>query len=168
MDDEELAALTEAVGSRRAFQSALDLLSRRDHSKKELLQKLSVKYTKAQAEAAIEQAQAAGLLDEARFAENYARELYARKGFGLRRIQMELARKGIPREIAENALETLDKDDENRIIVLLREKYRDALTGDEKAKRRAVNALLRRGYSYSDIRSAVSACTAEDEEFYDA
>lgn len=168
VNDEELAALTETVGSRRAFQSALDLLSRRDHSKKELLQKLSVKYTKAQAEEAVEQAQAAGLLDETRFAENYAQELYTRKGFGLRRIQMELTRKGIPREIAENALETLDKDDENRIIVLLREKYRDALTGDEKAKRRAVNALLRRGYSYSDIRSAVSACAADYEEFYDA
>ena len=56
IDSGELAALEEAVGSRRAFNSAEDYLSRRDHSEKELYEKLCRKYPPAAAETAIEKA----------------------------------------------------------------------------------------------------------------
>lgn len=168
IDDAELAALTEAVGSRRAFYGVLDLLSRRDHSKAELMRKLSPKYPKEICAAAIEKAENLGLIDETRFAENYARELYERKSFGERRILSELLLKGIDRETAENALEGLDKDGENRIILLLRTKYRDALSDDEKLKRRAVNGLLRRGFTYGEIREAMRGLELSDEEYDDA
>ena len=168
IDDAQLAALEEAVGCRRAFNSTLDLLSRRDHTKKELYRKLSEKYPKAACESAIARAEELGFIDEMRFAENYARELYERKKFGLRRIRMELLQKGIDRETAENALEGLDKDAENRIILLLRGKYRDALSGDEKAKRRAVNGLMRLGYTYGEIRDALREYDVVTEEYDDA
>ncbi len=167
IEPEELAALEEAVSSRRAFNAALDLLSRRDHTKQELLRKLTVKHTEEAARAAVERAEALGYIDEARFAENYAESLYRNKRFGERRIVQELLRKGIPREIAENTVENLDKDGENRIILLLRGKYRTALC-DEKGKRRAINGLLRMGYSYSEIRAAFSQLETETEELYDA
>ncbi len=167
IDDAELAALTEAVGSRRAFNSALDLLSRRDHSKAELVRKLSQKYPKDACLAAIEKAESLGFIDEARFAENYARELYERKSFGERRILSELLSKGIDRETAENALEGLDKDGENRIILLIRTKYRDALSDDEKSRRRAVNGLLRSGFTYGEIREAMRELELSDEEYDD-
>lgn len=166
IEPEELAALEEAVGSRRAFNAALDLLSRRDHTKQELLRKLTVKHSEIAARAAVERAETLGYIDEVRFAENYAEALYTHKHFGTRRIVQELLRKGIPREFAENAVENLDKDDENRIILLLRGKYRNALF-DEKGKRRAVNGLLRMGYSYSEIRDAFSQIEIETEETYD-
>lgn len=166
IEPEELAALEEAVGSRRAFNAALDLLSRRDHTKQELLRKLTVKHTEEAAHAAVERAEALGYIDEIRFAENYAESLYIHKHFGTRRIVQELLRKGIGREIAENAVENLDKEDENRIILLLRGKYRTAFC-DEKGKRRAVNGLLRMGYTYSDIRAAFSQIEKETEEAYD-
>ena len=165
IDDGELAALEEAVSFRRAYNSVLDLLSRRDHTKKELLRKLSQKYPKEACTAAIEKAETLGLIDEARFAENYARELYEHKHFGLRRIGSELQQKGIDRETAENALEGLDKDAENRIILLLRGKYRDALSSDEKTKRRAVNGLMRLGYTYGEIRDALHEYDVETEEY---
>lgn len=163
IEPEELAALEEAVGSRRAFTAALDLLSRRDHTKQELLRKLTVKHSAEAARAAVERAEALGYIDEVRFAENYAESLYRNKHFGERRIVQELLRKGIPREIAENAVENLDKDDENRIILLLRGKYRTALN-DEKGRRRAINGLLRMGYAYSEIRAALSCVETETEE----
>ncbi len=168
IDDAQLAALEEAVGCRRAFNSTLDLLSRRDHTKKELYRKLSEKYPKAACESAIARAEELGFIDEMRFAENYAHELYERKKFGLRRIRTELLQKGIDRETAENALEGLDKDAENRIILLLRGKYRDALSGDEKAKRRAVNGLMRLGYTYGEIRGALREYDVVTEEYDDA
>lgn len=168
IDDEELAALEEAVSFRRAFNSALDLLSRRDHTKKELLQKLRQKYPTEACEAAIEKAADLGFVDETRFAENYAHELYEHKHFGLRRIRTELLQKGIDRETAEIALEGLDKAAENRIILLLRGKYRDALSGDEKARRRAMNGLMRLGYSYGEIREALREYDINTEEYDDA
>lgn len=167
IESEELVALEEAVGSRRAFNAVMDLLSRRDHTKQELLRKLTVKYSEEAARAAVERAEAYGYIDETRFAENYAESLYRNKRFGERRIIQELLRKGISREIAENAVENLDKDGENRIILLLRGKYRTALC-DEKGKRRAINGLLRMGYSYAEIRAALSQMETETEEVYDA
>lgn len=167
IDDAELAALTEAVGSRRAFNSAMDLLSRRDHGEQELFRKLRRKYTAQEAAAAVEKAKDAGFLDDARFAALYAQELSANKHFAPRRILQELRAKGIAREIAENAVQGLDKDDENRIIELLRGKYRSALS-DEKGIRRATNGLLRMGYSYADVRAALQAINLETEEFDNA
>ena len=163
IDSGELAALEEAVGSRRAFNSAEDYLSRRDHSEKELYEKLCRKYPPAAAEAAIEKAKDLGLLDDERFAANYALELYEKKHFASHRILLELRRKGIDREIAENAVEGLDKAGETRIIELLRGKYRAALS-NEKGRRRAVNGLLRMGYAYPDIRAALKTLEQELEE----
>lgn len=163
IDSGELAALEEAVGSRRAFNSAEDYLSRRDHSEKELYEKLCRKYPPAAAEAAIEKAKDLGLLDDERFAANYALELYEKKHFASHRILLELRRKGIDREIAKNAVEGLDKVGETRIIELLRGKYRAAFS-DEKSRRRAVNALLRMGYTYTEIRAALETLEQEFEE----
>lgn len=163
IDSGELAALEEAVGSRRAFNSAEDYLSRRDHSEKELYEKLCRKYPPAAAEAAIEKAKDLGLLDDERFAANYALELYEKKHFASHRILLELRRKGVDREIAENAVEGLDKAGETRIIELLRGKYRAALS-NEKGRRRAVNGLLRMGYAHPDIRAALKTLEQELEE----
>lgn len=163
IDSGELAALEEAVGSRRAFNSAEDYLSRRDHSEKELYEKLCRKYPPAAAETAIEKAKDLGLLDDERFAANYAAELYEKKHFASRRILLELRRKGIDREIAENAVGGLDKVGETRIIELLRGKYRAAFS-DEKSRRRAVNGLLRMGYAYTEIRAALETLEQEFEE----
>ena len=46
-----------------------------------------------------------GLVDDRRFAQDYARELFARKGFGPRRVAQELRRKGIAQELVDELLE---------------------------------------------------------------
>ena len=167
IDSEELAALQTAVSSRRAFNAAVDLLSRRAHGSEELYKKLRPKFGDEPARAAVEKAKALYLLDDEAFSEQLAEELYERKHFAPRRIFSELLRRGVNREIAQNAVESLDKDDKNRIIVLLQGKYSVSLQ-DEKGKRRAVNALLRMGYSYGDIKAALAEVNSETEEFFDA
>ena len=167
IDSEELAALQTAVSSRRAFNAAVDLLSRRAHASEELYKKLRPKFGDEPARAAVEKAKSLYLLDDEAFAEQLAEELYERKHFAPRRILSELLRRGVNREIAQNAVESLDKDDKNRIIVLLQGKYSASLQ-DEKGKRRAVNALLRMGYSYGDIKAALAEVNSETEEFFDA
>ena len=155
VDEEELAELESAVNSRCAFLNGMNLLSRRAHSKKEIVMKLSQKYPKQAAQSAADKLEELRLIDDAKFAELYAEELYERKKFSPKRIENELKLKGISSEIASETVKSLDKDDFNRIILLLNSKYRNKLS-DGKDVRRTVNALMRMGYSYSDIRKALN------------
>ena len=91
-----------------------------------------------------------------------AHELYTHRKYGVSRVKQELMRRGNDRALAEEAAERLDKDDLNRIILLLQTKYRNNL-GDEKGIIRTKNSLLRLGYSYSDIRAAFESI--ENESF---
>ncbi len=168
IDAEELAALENAVNSRRAFLSGMNLLSRRAHGKKELINKLASRHPREAAENAVQKLEELGLIDDEKFAEELADELLRRKKFAPKRIEAELVMKGIDRQIARDAVNSLDKDDFNRIILLLNSKYKNYLS-DEKGIRRAQNGLLRMGYGCSDIKKAVKEVTrrADVEDYYE-
>lgn len=162
INEQELTELEAAVSSRRAFLTGANLLSRRLHSKKELYLKLLQKYPKEAAQSACDRLEELLMLDDKDFALRYAKELYERKKYAPRRIEQELKLKGISSEIAQNAVSALDKEDYNRIILLLNTKYQTNLT-TEKGIKRTVNALLRMGYSYSDIKKALDEVGTETE-----
>ena len=163
VDAEELAELESSVNSRRAFLNGMNLLSRRAHSKKEIVIKLSQKYPKEAAQSAADKLEELRLIDDEKFAQLYAEELYERKKYSPKRIENELKLKGISSEIASETVKSLDKDDFNRIILLLNSKYRNKLS-DEKNIKRTINALMRMGYSYSDIRKALEEVADTDND----
>lgn len=163
VDEEELAELESSVNSRRAFLNGMNLLSRRAHSKKEIVIKLSQKYPKEAAQSAADKLEELRLINDEKFAQLYAEELYERKKYSPKRIENELKLKGISSEIASETVKSLDKDDFNRIILLLNSKYRNKLS-DEKNIKRTVNALMRMGYSYSDIRKALEEVADTDND----
>ena len=166
-NDEELAAFFEAVGSRCAFIAGLRFLSYRDHSEKEIINKLMQKGHKHEyAVSACEQLRDYGYINDERFAENYARNLVERKGMSIRGIKNELFRKGISREIADIVTENLDIDPILRIIDLLNSKYSRYLS-DEKGIRKTVASLQRLGYRWSDINSALRRMELETEDIND-
>lgn len=166
INDEELTELEGAVSSRRAFLSGMNLLGRRAHSKKELLIKLSQKFDRNAAENAVAKLEELMLIDDEKFARYYAEELFERKHFAPKRIENELRLKGIDSETARNAVESLDKEDNNRIILLLNSKYKTKLS-TEKGVRQAINGLMRMGYAYGDIKKALDevGCDSEGEDF---
>lgn len=163
IDEEELAELECSVNSRRAFLNGMSLLSRRAHSKKEIITKLSQKYPKEAAQSAADRLEELRLIDDKAFAELYAQELYERKKYSPKRIEQELKQKGITSEIAFETVKSLDKDDFNRIILLLNSKYRNKLS-DEKNIKRTINGLMRMGYSYSDIKKALNEVEDTDND----
>ena len=164
INDEELTELLDAVSFRRAYNKGLDLLSRRPHGTKELIKKLCEKgHEKESAEKACDRLLELGLLNDEEFARILANELYERKGYGVKRIKQELAFRGIDREIAENAIESLDIDTQTRIILVIEKKYKGKIN-DEKGRKRAIDGLLRLGYSYSDIKSALNSIEEFDED----
>lgn len=166
-DEEELAAFYEAVGSRCAFIAGLRLLSYRDHSEKELINKLCQKGHKREyAEKACESLKNYGYVNDERYAQSLAESLVERKGMSIRGVKTELYHKGISREIAENIVEGLDFDPVLRIIDLINTKYSRCLS-DEKGMKRMISSLQRLGYKWSDINSALRQIEIETEDFGD-
>ena len=151
--EEELASLKEEAGFRLAYEKGLDLLTRRSYSKKELYQKLKLKYGDHASERAIEKLLYFGYLNDEEYARIYARYLYETKKYDIKRISMELKLKGIDREITENVTKTLDNEPITRIIEMLSTKFSNGFK-DEKTKNRFIAKLQRMGYSWSDIKSA--------------
>ncbi len=162
-DEEELAAFYEAVGSRCAFIGGLRLLSYRDYCEKEMVIKLTQKGHKREyAENAVARLAELGYINDYRYAESLASSLLERKGMSIKSIGFELARKGIPREIADIVTQNLDFEPILRIIELLKTKYARYLN-DEKGIKKTVAALQRLGYGWSDINSALRQLEVETE-----
>ena len=160
ISEEDYAELEDTVNIRRAYNCAVSLLSRRDHSKKELLQKLREKGHSDGADIAIQKLCDSGYVDDERFCRLYASELVRLKGYGKRRVEQELYRKGVDREIIYNILEEISFDSDT-LSDIIKRKYLSKMT-DEKSRQKAFNALMRLGYTYSEIRDALKNI---DEEF---
>lgn len=164
VDSDELEEIRETVNVRRAYNYAVSLLARRDHSEKELMTKLTQKGYTNGAEKAIDKLRGGGYVSDKRFARLYVRELRTLKKYGKRRIEQELYRKGIDRDTISEVLEETDFD-ESELVTLIERKYRRYL-GDEKGIQKTVNGLLRMGYSYGEIRDALKTIN-ENTEFDD-
>ena len=162
VDSDELEEIRETVNVRRAYNYAVSLLARRDHSEKELMEKLSRKGYTEGAEVAIEKLRNSGYVSDERFARLYVRELRSLKKYGKRRIEQELYRKGIARDIISEVLDETDFD-ENELVALIERKYSRYL-GDEKGIQKTINSLVRMGYGYGEIRDALKTIN-ENTEF---
>ena len=151
---EELTELLDSVSFRRAYNKGLDLLSRRPYGVKELIKKLCEKgHEKDASQKACERLLELGLLNDEEYARILSDDLINRKNYGVKRVKQELAFRGISREIIENTIDSLDNNAENRIILVIKKKYLNKLN-DEKGRKRAIDGLMRLGFSYSDIKSA--------------
>lgn len=162
INERELAELTEAVSSRRAFNKACDLLEMRDHSSGEIRTKLRQKGYGDHAEEAIAKLIDYGYIDDERFARNYSAELIRLKHFGKRRIISELYRKGISSEIIDEVTADIENDEDELLELIYRKYYRHLTT--DKGINKTINALVRMGYSYSEIKSALSQIEIEEVE----
>lgn len=153
--EDELTAFLDAVGFRRAYNRALNIISRRDHSKKELVQKLSKGVDKQTAIQVAQKLENLGLINEENYARHLAQELMERRGMSAFRVRQELESRGVEREKAQQITEELDTDDKQCIINLLNSKFASRNLAQEKERRRTINALLRLGYQYNDIKNAM-------------
>lgn len=163
LTDERLHELIRASDVRRAEQKALNLLGYRAHSQKELARKLGRTVSREAADRAAERMTELGLVNDEEYARSLAREMYRRKGFAAPRVRMELMRRGIGRELADQAAAEAAPDPRETIRTVLERKYARVL-GDEKGRRRAAAALGRMGYRWDDIRSVLREFTADEDE----
>ena len=158
ISDEELYELIQVSDANRAKEKALYLITHRDHSKKELVEKIRRTSSQAAAQAAADHMEEIGLVNDQEFARHYAAELFQRKCYSKKRVAYELAQKGIDPDLIEELTEELEPDPLEQIRGLIERKYLSSL-GDEKGRRRAVSALQRLGYRWEDIRRALEEFT---------
>ena len=156
LDGAALAALEDAARRRQVRERAMDLLSLRPMSRRELTGKLTAKGADLQAaEDAADWLEGLGLLDD----ESYARTLvrhYAGKGYGPYRIEQELYPRGVPRAFWEAAAEEAPGP-ERGILAFLGKKWRPEELEDPKVRKKASDALARRGYRWEDISAGLRA-----------
>ena len=161
VESDELEEIKQIVSVRRAYNYAVTLLSRRDHSERELMTKLAQKGYTDGAEEAVEKLKNGGYVSDECFARLYVRELQTLKKYGRRRIEQELFRKGVDREIIREVLDETDFD-ESELVSLIERKYGRYLS-DEKGIQKTINGLLRMGYSYGEIRDALKQISENTE-----
>lgn len=127
----------------------LDALTGQARSRKELADKLAKKDVPAElAERLLDRFADVGLVDDDAFARAWIASRQPGKGLARRALAQELRRKGIVEEVAREALDEIDPDDEESAArMLVRKKLRSMHGVDQqKATRRLVGMLARKGY----------------------
>ena len=168
---QQLEELLAESARRKMMNKALDLLSMRDYSRRELSDKLVTKAwekkeqkdmdlgsLKQQASDICDRLEELGLLNEERFARSYVDELLRRKHLSKSGLKTALIQKGVQRDI----IEEVEVDPVEQVRELLATKFKNRDLSDEKQKTRTVNALLRLGYRYGEINAAMDGIL-EDE-----
>ena len=147
---------------KRCKDKAMWLISFRDHSRRELLDKLRKDYPEDVAEAAVDRLEELGLIDDGRYARRYTADLINLKHLSERGIRQKLTEKGIDRDLIDEILEETEVDEDEQIRTIIEKKYAGKLN-DEKLRRRAVAALQRLGFGYQSIKSVLNEYTDIEE-----
>ena len=148
-----------------AYNYALNLLGARPYATSALRRKLIQKqYSAADADDVIRRLFDNGLLNDAKYAEQYARSKITTTGASKRRLQQELYRKGIKPEIATTAIAAVLEDEEIDPAVVIERVARKKLAQlgalePLVLRRRLFAFLARRGYDVDEIKAVVSHLT---------
>ena len=163
MELENLDALRESAGSYSAKMRAVRIVSASAVSKRDLENRLVRKgEDPGQAKEAVEWMAELNLVDD----RQTARQIVERciyKGYGLQRAKQALYEKQIPKSLWEEALESYP-DQTDAITRFLEQRIKDP--SDPKQVKRAIDAALRRGHGYGQIKGALEQIGSELEEEY--
>jgi len=166
LSDETYDALVEKARYSEARGKALDLIAAKPMSRKELVEKLTARRPKGKdgrekpplctPEQAADVAgwlEDLGYLNDAEYAKAVAR-YYSAKGYGVHKVKDELFRRGVPKDLWDDALAEAE-DPEEGVDAFLRKRFKGQVP-DQKELKRASDALARRGYNWSDIREGLN------------
>lgn len=164
LSEEEHGRLLTAAGSMSAKMRAVRIVSASNVSRRDLEDRLIRKGEDPdQAKEAVRWMEELNLVDDRNTARQVVSACVA-KGYGPARARQALYEKRIPKELWEEALADYP-DQEERIADFLRARL-DA-DADEKQMRRAVDALIRRGHSYGQIRRVLNALSFDTEDYFE-
>ncbi len=162
LSEDALSQVVYANDYRKAKERALYLLEYRDHSYKELFTKLKKNYSEEVCNDVMNKMLELSLIDDAKYAQMYARHLFEVKRMGKYRAKFEMQKKGIDKELIDEMIFKYENSTQSRLYELVEKKYARYLC-DEKGIKKVTSALSRQGYSYSDIRDTLRKYIDEEE-----
>ena len=156
LSEEEADRLIYENDLRRARERALYLMESRDHSYRELFDKLEKNYSEDICFEVCNRLAEIGVINDRRYAEKLCRQLFEVKKLGRYRVRQEMRLKGLGSEIIEEAMANFSEEDEpiERLEKLVEQKYERYLT-DRKGVEKVKNALARKGYSFGEIKEVL-------------
>ena len=164
LSDEQWKQLTDAAGAMSAKMRAVRIVAASNVSRKDLQQRLVQKgEDPVQAAEAVAWMEDMHLVDD----EETARQIVSRcaaRGYGLSRAKQALYEKKIPKAYWDAALANYPNQTDH-ILSFLRSKLSD--DSDQKQVKKAIDALMRRGHSYSEVRSALQQMHQDMDLFSD-
>lgn len=164
LSEEEFARLNTEAGKMSAKMRAVRIVSASSVSKRDLQQRLVRKgEDPEQAREAVRWMEDLHLVDDRATAEQVVRSCIY-KGYGLQRAKQALYEKQIPKAYWDQVLEDYP-DQLEKIQDFLRSRL-DA-DSEEKQKKRAIDALIRRGHSYGTIKKALEELSFETEDVFE-
>jgi regulatory protein len=155
-----------ALGRQAVLDKGLAILSRRLHSRAELKTKLGKgDFAPEQVEAALDELQRLGYVDDAKFARTKAQASADYRKHGRRRAYVELIKAGVEKETARRASEEVfEASDSLKVARELAAKKAPSLLklDQQTARRRLTGMLLRRGFSFEEIRPVLDEVLGSD------
>lgn len=140
-----------------AYDVALRLLARREHSARELKRKLTARGLEgSETREAIDRLQDQRYQDDDRFAGMLVRSR-ASQGYGPQRIRAELKTHAVPDARIRELLDEAEVDWEASALDQLRRRYGGKGAADHAERARRAQFLLRRGFAAATVRRATHA-----------
>ena len=162
LTDEEAEAIQAAAQKSARKEKALSYAGGKPTSRRELARKLEQwGADEAEQQAVCDRLEELGVLDDRRYGEQVVRH-YSAKGYGPARLRDELYRRGVPRELWEEALAQAG-DGAQAIRDFLDKKLKGRLPDDSKERRRISDALARRGFGWEEISDALRSYGLSEE-----
>ena len=162
LDAQTLERLKNAAGTSDMKAKAAAMIGRRAMSRRDLEKKLAEKgATQTEARYAAEWLEAIGALDDEAYAALLVRHC-ADRGYGPARYRDELYQHGVARELWDGAMDEAPPPEE-LIGQFLQDRFRKG-PPDERERKRAADALARRGFGWGDIKAGLSAWAAAEED----
>ena len=162
LTDQEFADLQQAAGQMSSKMQAVRIVSASSVSRRDLEERLVRKGEDPdQARQAVAWMEELHLVDDRNTAESVVHSCIS-KGYGLQRAKQALYEKRIPKEYWEEALADYP-DQMDKIVSFLRSRLVSDSDGREVKK--AIDALMRRGHSYSKIREGLRYISLDSDEF---
>ena len=163
LDEEERQRLLDSARKNGLKEKALNLLTGKPMSRRELERKLEQwEATEEESAAICDRMEELGFLNDEAYAQTVVRH-YSAKGSGERKLRDELYRRGVPREHWEQAMEEA-RDPEEAIRAFV-EKKLAGKAGDPKELKKVSDALIRRGYRWQEISPVLDRWRQDSWEF---
>ena len=142
------------MASAGVYNKALDLLSRREHSRKELYIKLTKRFDcKDEINLTLDQLEENNLLCDSRFTEEYVHSR-RRKGFGPVKISMELEKKGVKDSLISSEIDKFN-DWDKLAELSFKKRFPDGASKNFKELQKQKNFLNNKGFSFYQIESVL-------------